>query len=228
MSVGPARRPSRDRGVKRDGLHRVFLFRPASSAGRAQLPVPSAKCSGRIGCEGISGPRLRTFSFFLLGPAANGFHNPQVEKPIMKPIILQVPNRDANSAKSIRPGQAMFSGLQNAPDSDRFTLLNSDAQEGCFASRGPCRRSPRRSVPFRPGRARWSPRRSPRKPDRLLAWGEVRHRMRPKPLPECECSGVSTHAEDDPLQSLSRTPFQTAGHIEQCSGSCFRPEVCSH
>ena len=41
----------------------------------------------------------------------------------MKPIILQVPNRDANSAKMIRPGQAMFSGLQNAPDSDRFTLF---------------------------------------------------------------------------------------------------------
>jgi len=41
----------------------------------------------------------------------------------MKPIILQVPNRDANSAKMIRPGQAMFSRLQNAPDSDRFTLL---------------------------------------------------------------------------------------------------------
>jgi hypothetical protein len=41
----------------------------------------------------------------------------------MKPIILQVPNRDANSAKLIRPVQGTFSGLQQPPDSDRFTLL---------------------------------------------------------------------------------------------------------
>jgi len=41
----------------------------------------------------------------------------------MKPIILQVPNRDANSVKSIRPVQGTFSGLQHPPDSDRFTLF---------------------------------------------------------------------------------------------------------
>ena len=82
-------------------------------------PIPSRDHT--VPTAGIEPATLR--AHFLLGPAANGFHNPQVEKPIMKPIILQVPNRDANSAKLIRPGQAMFSGLQNAPDSDRFTLL---------------------------------------------------------------------------------------------------------
>jgi hypothetical protein len=70
--------------------------------------------------RGIRGPGN---ALFLSGAAANGFHNPQVEKPIMKPIILQVPNREANSENSIRPVQGPFSGLQNAPDSDRFTLL---------------------------------------------------------------------------------------------------------
>src|ERR1035437_901366 len=50
-------------------------------------------------------------------------YNPQVAHPIINPIILQVPNRDANSVKLIRPVQGTFSGLQNAPDSDRFTFL---------------------------------------------------------------------------------------------------------
>src|ERR1035437_10204110 len=45
-------------------------------------------------------------------------YNPQVAHPIINPIILQVPNREANSGKSIRPVQGTFSGLQNAPDSD--------------------------------------------------------------------------------------------------------------
>jgi hypothetical protein len=87
----------------------------------SQLRFCPAKRNGRIrGGSGSPGPAADSLAF---GAAANGFHNPQVEKPIMKPIILQVPNRDTNSAKMIRPVQGPFSGLQNAPDSDRFTLL---------------------------------------------------------------------------------------------------------
>ena len=47
----------------------------------------------------------------------------RLQKPINKPIILQVPNRDSNFVKMIRPVQGTFSGLQHPPDSDRFTLL---------------------------------------------------------------------------------------------------------
>jgi hypothetical protein len=88
-----------------------------------QLRFCGRNATAEFGCEGNPRADLRTFLFSFLGAAANGFQNPQIQKPIMKPIILHAPNRDANSAKSIRPGQAMFSGLQNAPDSDRFTLL---------------------------------------------------------------------------------------------------------
>src|SRR5664279_4364662 len=87
----------------------------------SQLRFCPAKRNGRIGGRsGSPGPAADSLAF---GAAANGFHNPQVTKPIIKPIILQVPNRDANSENSIRPGQGPFNGLQNAPDSDRFTLL---------------------------------------------------------------------------------------------------------
>jgi hypothetical protein len=74
VSVGPARRPSRDRGVKRDDLHRVFLFRPALSASRFS--------SGSMGESSRPNSRVRGESaglptdFFFFGAAANGLHNP--------------------------------------------------------------------------------------------------------------------------------------------------------
>ena len=107
----------------RDDRHRVGLVRTTSSACRFSSGSVDETQQPSSGAKGTRGPIYGLFLFSFLGAAANGFQNPQIQKPIMKPIILHVPNRDANSAKSIRPGQAMFSGLQNAPDSDRFTLL---------------------------------------------------------------------------------------------------------
>ena len=72
------------------------------------------------------GPADHPHRTFLFGAAANGVHNPQVAKTHRKPIILQVPNRDSNSAKMIRPVQGTFSGLQHPADSDRFTLSDCD------------------------------------------------------------------------------------------------------
>lgn len=108
-------------GVKRDASCTPVLDassgRRLSSGSTGESPRPSSSA------KGFRGPAYGLFLFSFLGAAVNGSGNPQVQKPIMKPIILQVLNRDANSAKLIRPGQAMFSGLQNAPDSDRFTLF---------------------------------------------------------------------------------------------------------
>ena len=56
VTVGPARRPSRDRGVKRDGPHRVFLFRPASSTGPNSSRFPRRNVKPDSGAKGISGP----------------------------------------------------------------------------------------------------------------------------------------------------------------------------
>jgi len=83
----------------------------------SQLRFCLAKRNGRIrGGKWIPGPGC---GLSCLWCSCKRNHNPQVTKP----IILQAPNRDANSTKLIRPGQGPFSGLQNAPDSDRFTLL---------------------------------------------------------------------------------------------------------
>ena len=57
----------------------------------------------------------------LDGSASKRIPQSQVEKSVMKPIILQVSNRNAISENSIRPNQAMFSGLQNPPDSGQCT-----------------------------------------------------------------------------------------------------------
>jgi hypothetical protein len=61
-----------------------------------QLRFCGRNVTAEFGTKGIRGPAYGLFLFFFLGAAANGSQNPQVEKPIMKPIILQVPNRDAN------------------------------------------------------------------------------------------------------------------------------------
>src|ERR1022692_1871775 len=98
---------------------------PAGIVGRpAQLRFPRRNVTAELGCEGNQ--RAPPTDFFFLGAAANGVTESTVrrlQKPRMKPIILQVPNRDSNSVKMIRPVQGTFSGLQHPPDSDRFTLF---------------------------------------------------------------------------------------------------------
>ena len=81
-------------------------------------PVLSAKRDGPTRPRRPSAP-----DFFFLVRRQTESTIRRLQKPIMKPIILQVPNRDSNFVKMIRPVQGTFSGLQHPPDSDRFTLL---------------------------------------------------------------------------------------------------------
>ena len=90
MSVGPARWPSRDRGVKWDEPHCGLLFRATSTSAPPHFRFRPAKHNGRM--RWPSGSPDQAADSRAFGAAAYGFHNPQVAKA----IVLQVPNRDAS------------------------------------------------------------------------------------------------------------------------------------